>query len=485
MAPSGAAVGETGGFGLTYWIISGPSSVGKTSFIRSPRCAEITGLPPETPVVWASEESGLDDVESSDAFIHYNMLRSARIAQRDGGNIGRSATRFDHDKAWTSIIGRSAQKRAVVLVTSTQTMKDRISQRTTSEESAFLGVEGGYRPQRFLKLLEKVDLADVYGAWCAELRNRGVPYVLVDSSDDSYPIIEDEKRLPEILDGRSSACSPAQPEPQTRNGEASAYTREQIMELLRAGRFGYHRIELPYGLHTRGQDRSETRDLIFPESLTGKSVLDVGPALGYFCFEAEARGAARIVGVELRDDRFRDAILLKEIKRSNVEFIQRDIVLDPIEEQFDFVLLLNVLHHLYEPFRALRQLASITRERLVLEFPTTADQKFQASLDVELPPECESLPLIGVSSMQPGIRETFVYTPAAIQRVLMDHERLFDSVEIVRSPMLGRAIALCHKGPSGGQRQPEQWPQAAELRRVQPGRQRRQRRRERSRQVVD
>src|SRR6185503_15873090 len=111
-----------------------------------------------------------------------------------------------------------------------------------------------------------------------------------------------------------------------------------------------------------GRDRSSTRDLIFRESLAGKSVLDVGPALGYFCFEAEARGAARVVGVEVREDRYQDAMLLKEIKGSNVEFLLRDIVLDPLHEPFDFVLLLNVVHHLREPFRAIRQLASIARE---------------------------------------------------------------------------------------------------------------------------
>src|SRR5438067_1006241 len=104
-----------------------------------------------------------------------------------------------------------------------------------------------------------------------------------------------------------------------------AYTRAQIEQILREQKFEYHRVDLPFGLHTPGVDRSATRDLIFPESLVGKTVLDVGCALGYFCFEAEARGAARVVGIELKERRFSQALLLKKIKGSRVEFIQRDI----------------------------------------------------------------------------------------------------------------------------------------------------------------
>jgi SAM-dependent methyltransferase len=233
-------------------------------------------------------------------------------------------------------------------------------------------------------------------------------------------------------------------------GEEPTFSRDAIVELLQERRFGYHRIELPYGLHTRGQDRSETRDLVLPESLAGKSVLDVGSAHGYFSFEAEARGAARVVGAEIAEERFRDALLLKEIKGSSVEFIQRDIVRDPLDEQFDYVLLLNVLHHLYDPIGALRQLASITRERLIIEFPTLEDSKFQKSLDSALPRDYDEYPLVGVSSMREGVGQTFVFTPSAIQRILMDHDPLFEDIEILESPMPGRAIALCHK------RSPEQ-----------------------------
>src|SRR5437660_6321837 len=118
------------------------------------------------------------------------------------------------------------------------------------------------------------------------------------------------------------------------------YTKAQIEHILREQDFEYHRVELPFGLYTPGTDRSSTRDLIFRESLSGKTVLDVGCALGYFCFEAEARGAARVVGIEVKEQRFRQALLLKEIKGSQVELLQRDILHNPIDEYFDYVCLL-------------------------------------------------------------------------------------------------------------------------------------------------
>jgi SAM-dependent methyltransferase len=203
-------------------------------------------------------------------------------------------------------------------------------------------------------------------------------------------------------------------------------------------------VELPFGLHTGGSDRSTTRDLILPKSLAGRTVLEVGCALGYFSLEAEARGAARVVGVELEEDRFRGAILLKDIKGSNVSFLQRDIIRDPLDERFEYVFLLNVVHHLKEPRRALRQLASVTGECLIIEFPTSGDHKFRKTANVRLPFLYNGLPLIGVSSLT-EVDQTFVFTPPEIKRALLDHEPLFEKVDILRSPMPGRAIAMCYK----------------------------------------
>jgi SAM-dependent methyltransferase len=225
----------------------------------------------------------------------------------------------------------------------------------------------------------------------------------------------------------------------------TTWTKDAVEKLLASRDFKYHRVPLPFGLATPGQDRSDTAELVLPKSLAGKSVLDVGCALGYFSFEAEKRGAARVVGLELTDERFEQAKLLKDVLGSRVELAQKNVLVDDLGGPFDLVLFLNVIHHLPEPMGALRRLASVTRGRLVVEFPTFRDERFVKSAGLRFPGRYDKLPLIGVSSTAKGTGQTFVFTPEALRRVLTDHAQLFARVEFVESPMKGRMIALADK----------------------------------------
>ena len=138
--------------------------------------------------------------------------------------------------------------------------------------------------------------------------------------------------------------------------------------MLAADDFSYQKIELPHGFSTSGRhDRSSTAKRIFPDDLSGKSVLDVGCRLGYFCFEALKRGAERVVGVDIDPDNVRKARLLADCLGFEARFEQLDIDREPIRESFDYVLGLNILHHLANPIGSLEQLAGVARERLVLE----------------------------------------------------------------------------------------------------------------------
>src|SRR5262245_52289720 len=62
----------------------------------------------------------------------------------------------------------------------------------------------------------------------------------------------------------------------------------------------YHTIDLGGGVVTRGVDDSPLRlaRAHLPESLHGKTVLDIGAWDGYFSFECERRGAARVVAAD-------------------------------------------------------------------------------------------------------------------------------------------------------------------------------------------
>src|SRR5678809_228920 len=74
---------------------------------------------------------------------------------------------------------------------------------------------------------------------------------------------------------------------------------EEIRREVAALRW-YHRIDLGHGVVTDGVDNTPERlaKIKLPEDLTGKSVLDVGAWDGFFSFEAERRGARRVVATD-------------------------------------------------------------------------------------------------------------------------------------------------------------------------------------------
>ena len=63
----------------------------------------------------------------------------------------------------------------------------------------------------------------------------------------------------------------------------------------------YHVIDLGHGIQTPGTYdlRSVIQHYGLPDSMTGQSVLDVGPGHGFFSFEFERRGAASVTTAEL------------------------------------------------------------------------------------------------------------------------------------------------------------------------------------------
>ena len=119
-----------------------------------------------------------------------------------------------------------------------------------------------------------------------------------------------------------------------------------------------HRCRLPY----------------FPESLSGRSVLDVGTFAGFYAFLAEARGAERVVavdneqyrawvkarwGVELEGGEGFRAIA--GLIGSHVEYRRLDAFdLDALGETFDLILCFGILHRVEDPLGLL----SLLRRRL-------------------------------------------------------------------------------------------------------------------------
>jgi tRNA (mo5U34)-methyltransferase len=184
--------------------------------------------------------------------------------------------------------------------------------------------------------------------------------------------------------------------------------------------FWWHSIELGEGVVTNGRKSSEqlTREwasLRLPD-LSGKSVLDIGAWDGWFSFEAERKGAARVVALDhyawsldlaaqqryVEGCRQNGAVpdpyhtvpalwhpetlpgkagfdTAHRTLESGVESVVGDFMTMDLDRlgTFDVVLFLGVLPHVRHPLLALERLARVTRELLVLETAGVAIPGFE------------------------------------------------------------------------------------------------------------
>jgi SAM-dependent methyltransferase len=134
--------------------------------------------------------------------------------------------------------------------------------------------------------------------------------------------------------------------------------------------------------------------------VAGKSVLDIGTATGFLSFEAEKKGAARVLSFDMGDARqqnflpFKDKLyyrnpeqwakrhgaeveqwrngywLCHRLLNSKAEVYYGDINHLPEElGQFDVAIVGSVLEHLSDQVTALASIARLTRETLVIVTP--------------------------------------------------------------------------------------------------------------------
>ena len=161
----------------------------------------------------------------------------------------------------------------------------------------------------------------------------------------------------------------------------------------------WHRIPLGNGLITPGRcfhgaddEDFATKRFGLPMSLSGQTVLDIGAWDGYFSFEAERRGAARVIASDislsppgLPADDFGSVRNLgankgfdfaRRVLRSKVEYINAsiyniDTALAQSQEAypraFDYVFFFGVLYHVREPLLALEKLYALTSKVALIE----------------------------------------------------------------------------------------------------------------------
>lgn len=166
--------------------------------------------------------------------------------------------------------------------------------------------------------------------------------------------------------------------------------------------FFYHSMDLPgIGLVPAHWDlRGRFDDYVGGVDVAGKSVLDIGTATGFLSFEAEKRGATRVVSFDMSDpkqqtflpfkdkpsyrdpERFAEAHraeieqwrnaywLCHRLLNSKAEVYYGDIKHLPAElGQFDVAIVGSVLEHLSDPVTALGSIARLTKSTMVVITP--------------------------------------------------------------------------------------------------------------------
>ena len=400
-------------------LVLGVSSSGKSSYIEYKRGR---GEWKDIPILMAYEiEAGSsNNILKQECIVHYNLFRPY---DNDAKNIENNLL---EDKVLLDLLKYRDRIKAYLLVAHPAVMSKRILLRTGIEES-LRKTTGHYPQQKIFELLCRLDMNEFHKKWILLLKDFHIDFKILSSETHEYATIASHDDLSKYFLAEKNI----------------PYTSQEINKIIETNDFEYQKIELPNNQFTKGQDRSPSLKLLDTD-LTGKSLLDIGCAYGYFCFEAEKRNASRVVGTELKRHRYIGANIIKEITGAKSQILYQNIFEQPLNETFDIVLLLNVIHHLKEPIKALRMLASICTGKLIIEFPTLSDKVFNSTLSRPVTFD-SSLPLIGVS-LQTDHDQTFLFSQQAIERILMEHDKLFSKIVFLQSPMnKERCVAICYK----------------------------------------
>jgi tRNA (mo5U34)-methyltransferase len=177
-------------------------------------------------------------------------------------------------------------------------------------------------------------------------------------------------------------------------------TAEELRSQVAAVPFWWHSLDLGNGVVTRGCKtprvlQDELAYCHLPD-LCGRTVLDIGAWDGFFSFQAERLGAARVVALDhyvwsidfsqphpssqlpehvpsvrhpddlpgKRGFDLAHRVLGSRVEPTVADFMEVDLT---TLGQFDVVLYLGVLYHMRHPLLALERLAKVTRDLAVIE----------------------------------------------------------------------------------------------------------------------
>ncbi|SBW10486.1 hypothetical protein KL86DPRO_60179 [uncultured delta proteobacterium] len=409
-------------------LVLGPTSVGKSSYIAMLRQDGKTVTPSFGVDIAAS---GVPD----DGYIHYNILH--RYLSCNGPVIGDGYVTTPPDALLQEsilheIISSGRVTEAIVLVAPVNELAARIQARQVVEE----GDGKRYDAAFWLDVLAVADIFRLYELFFALFETRKIPYrVLFSTSADGQHAFlpTDRVFVHKHLKGQPCAVP----------------LRESVQAVADSPFVEYQTVELPHAVTTPSKyghldDRDNFLSLL-PDALAGKSVLDIGCAIGGLLIAAERLGAKPGVGVELNSKRYNGAMLVGRLLHTENTYHKADFLELPLRDAFDYVFCLNVIHHIEEYFAFLRKASALTKRAFILEYPTLADQRYAAchTLSPELVGLLEQQPLIGVSSAT--VDQTYTFTEKAMDAILFEKIGGFRGKETRPSSIEGRVLSVYYK----------------------------------------
>ena len=179
---------------LMICIVSGPSCVGKSTFLQDTQVYPITNLLSTDPVVFPYTISNQTENQKDSCFIHYNTLRVADQIFRNSDEKTGLQNNFTTDLSWGKISKFSTPTNVIVLVASRTVLENRMLSRQFIETKALTGFPPErYSAKHWIGVLNSLDLHAHYLSWCSELRRVGKQYTLINSESEDYQILKHDE----------------------------------------------------------------------------------------------------------------------------------------------------------------------------------------------------------------------------------------------------------------------------------------------------
>ena len=163
----------------------------------------------------------------------------------------------------------------------------------------------------------------------------------------------------------------------------SKFSKKEIEEIFEKENIFYHTMNIN-GIKTNNTRTSSQYQTwvsqVIPNDLTGKNILDVGCADGFYSFLCEQRNANKILAIDYEAfDKHKglpkseqkknpnNFDLYKKIINSDVEYRNLDLHnIDLIKETFDFVLFFGIYYHLQDLISSLKKIYSVVDDSVFL-----------------------------------------------------------------------------------------------------------------------